>query len=64
MKRLVIKIGSNLLASAEKGLNTKRLHAITRDISETINIGYEVVIVSSGAIAAGLKKLALKEKTS
>lgn len=62
MKRLVIKIGSNLLASAAKGLNTKRLHTITRDISEIINAGHEVVIVSSGAIAAGLKKLELREK--
>ncbi len=62
MKRLVIKIGSNILASAEQGLNTKRLHAIIKDISEAIDKGCEAVIVSSGAIAAGLKKLGLKEK--
>lgn len=62
MKRLVIKIGSNLIASAEHGLNTARLRRITKDISDVIDKGYEVVIVSSGAIAAGLKKLGLKEK--
>jgi glutamate 5-kinase len=62
MKRLVIKIGSNILASAEQGLNTRRLHAITHDISEVVDKGIEVVIVSSGAIAAGLKKLGLREK--
>ena len=62
MKRLVIKIGSSILASAEQGLNTKRLHAITKDISDIADKGYEAVIVSSGAIAAGLKKLGLKEK--
>src|SRR4030065_1564829 len=62
MKRLVIKIGSSILASAEQGLNTKRLHAITKDISDIADRGYEAVIVSSGAIAAGLKKLRLKEK--
>ncbi len=62
MKRLVIKIGSNILASAEQGLDTKRLRAIIKDISEVIDMGCEVVIVSSGAIAAGLKKLGLKEK--
>ena len=62
MKRLVIKIGSSILASAEQGLNTKRLHAITKDISDIADRGYEAVIVSSGAIAAGLKKLGLKEK--
>lgn len=61
MKRIVIKIGSNILASAEHGLNAKRLHAITKDISDVIDRGAETVIVSSGAIAAGLKKLGLKE---
>lgn len=62
MKRLVIKIGSNILASAEQGLNTKRLKSITQDISEIVDRGNEAIIVSSGAIAAGLKKLGLKEK--
>ncbi|MBI4654468.1 MAG: glutamate 5-kinase [Nitrospirae bacterium] len=62
MKRLVVKIGSNLLASAEQGLNTKRIHAIAKDISAIIDRGSEVLIVSSGAVAAGLKKLGLKEK--
>jgi len=62
MKRLVIKIGSNILASPEQGLDTERLHTITKDISDIIDRGFEAVIVSSGAIAAGLKKLGLKEK--
>ncbi|NOZ68881.1 MAG: glutamate 5-kinase [Deferribacteres bacterium] len=62
MRRLVIKIGSNIIASAEQGLNTRRLKAITRDIAGVLDRGYEAVIVSSGAIAAGLKKLDLREK--
>ncbi len=62
MKRLVIKIGSNILASAEQGLNTKRLRTITKDISGIMDRGHEVVLVSSGAVAAGLKKLGLKGK--
>jgi len=62
MKRIVVKIGSNLIASAEHGLNTTRLRRITKDISDVIDKGYEVAMVSSGAIAAGLKKLGLKEK--
>lgn len=62
MKRLVIKIGSSLLASAEQGLNTRRLRAITKDISQAIDMGFEIVIVSSGAVAAGLRKLGLREK--
>ena len=62
MKRIVIKIGSNILASSDTGLNIKRLHAIAKDISGVIDRGIEAVVVSSGAIAAGLKKLGLKEK--
>ena len=62
IKRLVIKIGSNILASAEQGLNIRRLRSLVKDISEVIDAGHEVVIVSSGAVAAGLKKLNLKKK--
>jgi len=62
LKRIVIKIGSNILASPEQGLNTRRLRALAKDISEVIDAGNEVVIVSSGAVAAGLKKLNLKKK--
>jgi glutamate 5-kinase len=62
MKRIVIKIGSNILASAEQGLNARRLHSLSKDISEVAERGTEIVIVSSGAIAAGLTKLGLKEK--
>lgn len=62
MKRVVIKIGSNILASADKGLNMRRLGAITKDISQVADMGFEVVVVSSGAVAAGLKKLGLKVK--
>ena len=43
-------------------VTTKRLKAIAKDISDIIDRGAEVVIVSSGAIAAGLKKLGLKGK--
>jgi glutamate 5-kinase len=62
MKRLVVKIGSNILAEGTKGLDTKRISAIARDISGLHDSGYDVVVVSSGAVAAGMKKLNLKEK--
>jgi glutamate 5-kinase len=62
MKRVVIKIGSNILASPEKGLNTDRIYTISKDVANLVDRGIKPVIVSSGAIAAGLKKLGLKEK--
>ncbi len=62
MARIVIKIGSNILTDASGGLNHKRIHAIAGDVSEVYDSGHEVVIVSSGAVAAGMKKLGLKQK--
>jgi len=57
-----VKIGSNILADKKEGLDTRRILAIAHDISELLDSGFEVVVVSSGAIAAGMGKLGLKEK--
>jgi len=62
MARIVIKIGSNILTGASGGLNHKRIDAIAADISLACDGGNEIVIVSSGAVAAGMKKLGLKTK--
>lgn len=62
MSRIVIKIGSNILTDKKGGLNQRRVHSLAGDVSAICKDGHEVVIVSSGAIAAGMKKLGLKEK--
>lgn len=62
MKRVVVKIGSNILTESTGGLNYKRIHAIAHDVALICDIGYEVVVVSSGAIAAGMEKMGLTEK--
>ena len=62
MKRFVVKIGSNILSDGGGGLDTKRISAIARDISELQNNGYDIAVVSSGAVAAGMRKLDLKER--
>jgi glutamate 5-kinase len=62
MKRIVIKIGSNILTAENDGLDTDRMQRISQDISAVQDAGYEVVVVSSGAVAAGMRKLELKEK--
>ncbi len=62
MKRIVVKIGSNILAHDDEGLDIKRITTISRDISDVKDMGYDVVVVSSGAIAAGMGKLGLKTK--
>lgn len=62
MKRVVIKIGSNILSSGDAGLDMKRISSISKDIARVQELGHDVVVVSSGAIAAGMSKLGLKQK--
>jgi glutamate 5-kinase len=62
MKRLVVKIGSNILSDEKEGLNLKRISSIAGDVAEIRGSGYEVLIVSSGAVAAGMRKLGLRTK--
>ena len=59
-KRVVIKIGSSLVASRNLGLRHDLIERISRDIAELKSQEREVVLVSSGAIVAGIEKLGLK----
>ena len=60
--RLVVKIGSNILTTGALGLNEKRIGQIVKVINEIILAGHEVIIVSSGAVAAGMRRLGIKDK--
>ncbi len=57
-KRVVVKIGSRLLSSAQ-GLHARRIGRLVRDLSMLHDQGKKLVIVSSGAIAAGISRLGL-----
>jgi glutamate 5-kinase len=57
--RIVIKVGSAVLAPSEKGLDETRIVRLVAEVSDLLDQGREVVLVSSGAIAAGLTKLNL-----
>ncbi|HSM89645.1 MAG TPA: glutamate 5-kinase, partial [Desulfobacterales bacterium] len=52
VRRVVIKIGSGVISS-ETGLDAGRIEALCQDILHLRQRGFEVVIVSSGAVAAG-----------
>jgi glutamate 5-kinase len=52
VRRVVIKIGSGVISN-DDGLDTGIIAAIVRDVAELRRQGFEVVIVSSGAVAAG-----------
>ncbi len=57
-KRIVVKVGSNVLTQ-DHGLNLKAMRSIARQIGHLIANGLEVILVSSGAMASGLKKIGL-----
>ena len=60
-KRIVIKIGSSSLQHAETGdLDYVKLEKLVRALCDISNQGKEVVLVSSGAIAAGKQAVNLK----
>jgi glutamate 5-kinase len=59
--RVVIKIGSQVLSSPE-GIEEKRVEGLVRDLAALHDEKKEIIIVSSGAVAAGLTRLGLKER--
>ena len=60
-KRLVVKVGSNVLTE-DHGLNLKAIRSISRQICRLIDSGLEVILISSGAMASGVKKVGLDKR--
>jgi len=62
VSRIVIKIGSGVLTTPDRsGLDDTVIEEITRQVSTLHKSGHETILVSSGAIAAGVKELNLKK---
>ena len=61
-KRVVVKVGTSTLTYENGNINLSRLEKLTREISDLTNRGYEIILVSSGAIGMGKAKLKLTEK--
>ncbi|NLJ94565.1 MAG: glutamate 5-kinase [Clostridiaceae bacterium] len=61
-KRVVIKIGSTTLTHADGKLNINKIKKIVKEISLLMDDGYECVLVTSGAVAAGMGTLQLAHK--
>ncbi len=62
MKTLVIKVGSAVVGDPEGGISSRSLSLIAREVKKQRDRGVSVVIVSSGAVAAGRKTLSLGRK--
>lgn len=51
--RIVVKVGSNVLTRPDGALDTTRVSAIVDQITRLRSLGYDIVLVSSGAVACG-----------
>ena len=61
-RRVVVKVGTSTLAHDTGKLHLYRIDHLIRELSDLKNQGKEILLVSSGAIAAGLGKLGLTQK--
>jgi len=61
--RIVLKFGSGILASVRGNtLDRRQFTRLSREVSSLVAEGHECILVSSGAVAAGLAALGLKER--
>ncbi len=61
-KRIVIKIGSRVITSSKNELDSSVIETLVKDIEALYRKKYQIIIVSSGAIVAGLKDLKLESR--
>jgi len=61
-KRLVVKVGSSLVTNDGKGLDHAAIAKWAHQIAELRQLGKEVVLVSSGAIAEGMQRLGFDKR--
>src|SRR5262245_10533326 len=61
---VVVKVGTNVLAGADGTLDHGRIQALADGVQRILASGKRVVLVSSGAIGAGVGRLALGRRPS
>ena len=62
VKRIVVKVGTSTLAHKNGRTNIREMESLVRVLSDIMNSGLQVVLVTSGAIGIGVGKLGLKER--
>ncbi|MBP9737914.1 MAG: glutamate 5-kinase, partial [Rhodoferax sp.] len=60
--RVVVKVGSSLVTNDGRGLDEAAIGEWARQLSLLVRQGREVIMVSSGAIAEGMKRLGWKTR--
>lgn len=62
MERIVVKVGSSSLTHNSGLLDLRKIESLVKVISDLANAGYEMILVSSGAVAAGMGVMKMKAK--
>ena len=57
--RVVVKVGTSTLAYSTGHLNIRHMETLCKVVSDIKNAGYEIIMVSSGAVGMGMGKLSL-----
>ena len=63
-RRVVVKIGTNSLTGPGGSILTDRIEVLCSQIAAIRKLGFDVLVVSSGAVGMGIGKLALKRRPS
>ncbi|MBL8965283.1 MAG: glutamate 5-kinase, partial [Phycisphaerae bacterium] len=61
-RTIVVKVGTNVLSTDDDRLDENRIHALAEQMHGLWQTGRKVVLVSSGAIGAGMGLLGLRER--
>ena len=61
-RRVVVKVGTAVLSDRAGALDEERISSLAEEVARLRDRGYLVALVTSGAIGAGLKELALKKR--
>ena len=59
--RIVVKIGSQVISREDGSLDVTRMSALVDQVAELHRRGIEVLMVSSGAVAAGRQEFSLSK---
>ncbi|MDO9340478.1 MAG: glutamate 5-kinase [Bacteroidales bacterium] len=62
--RIAIKVGSNVITQSDGSLNDGRILRLVEDVAILYKRGIEVVLISSGAVAAGRSEVSPSKKTN
>jgi glutamate 5-kinase len=60
--RIVVKVGTSTLTHPNGKLNYSRIEYLVRELADAVNSGKQILLVSSGAVGAGMDRLGWKEK--